>query len=153
MKVNISITELLTGIIAIYGAVLSTVIFTKEQQKSKRQIRINMKFGFLTFTNGISPQMLLIEIINPGLKPVTINGPQLRLPDGRSLIMPIPNSNIKFPYELGEGKSVHTWIEVKDLKDTLLNFGYIEQVKIKAVVMDQTGKEFYSRRLLKFNLK
>ena len=48
--------------------------------------------------------MLIIEVTNPGLKTVTINGPHLRLPDGRSLIMPIPNSNIKFPFELEKGR-------------------------------------------------
>ena len=53
MKDNISISELITGIIAIYGAVLSTVIFRKEHQKSKRKIKIKYKIGALVFTQGI----------------------------------------------------------------------------------------------------
>ena len=153
MKLNMSITELLTAVVAFYGAILSTIIFTKELQKSKRHIKVNMKFGLLTYTNGISPQMLLVEIINPGLKPVTIYGPQLRLPDRRNLIMPISNSNVKFPCELGEGKSAHTWIEVNELKGTLIDSGYTESTKFKAVVTDQTGTEFYSSKWLTFNLK
>lgn len=146
MTAPVSFTEIITGIIAIYGAVLSTVIFTKGQQNTKRKVQIKMTDGFLTYEDGISDPMLILQIINPGWKTVTINGPQLRLIDGKNLILSIHKSNVKFPHELGEGKNAIVWIEIKELKESLISIGYYGSIKVRAVVMDQTGKEFFCRK-------
>jgi hypothetical protein len=89
--------------------------------------------------------MLIIEVTNPGLKIVTINAPHLRLPDGRSLIMPIPNSNIKFPFELGEGKNAHVWLELKELKQTLLGLGLRIKQNSKLLSWIKQEKNFIAK--------
>ncbi len=153
MKETLSWTDIIVAILAIYGAFLSTVIFFKEQQKSKRKIRVKLSTGYSTSVKGLSDWMLLIEIINPGFKVVTINSPELRFDDGKKLIIPYPKSNVAFPYSLEEGKSVYVWIEIARLKKELVEAGYNNSIKIKGVIFDQTGNLFTSKRWMKISLK
>lgn len=152
MGTTLSWSDVLTALVAIYGAVLSTIVFIKEQQKNRRQVNLTLTYGFLTFDHGLSDQMLIFQISNPGYKNVTINGPQLRLHDNKSMIFPFPNSNVKFPYTLEEGKSVHTWIELKELIRGLKANGYNGTVKFKAKISDQTGKDFSTNGWTKLDL-
>lgn len=146
--------DILIALVAIYGAILSTVIFIKDQQKDKRRINIRLHSGFLTSDNGeLSEPMLFFEIANPGFKKVTINTPSLRLKSGFSLIFPLRNSTVNFPYTLEEGRNITTWYELDKLKDDLiqkLNLHGI--IKIKGVISDQVGNEFETK-WRKLNLK
>lgn len=149
---TVSWNEIVTALLALYGAVLSTIIFFKEQRKGMRRINLTLRYGFLTYDEGLSNQMLIFEVINPGFKAVTINGPQLRFADGKSMIFPVPNSNVRFPYTVEEGKSAHTWIELQTLIDSLRRNGYSNSVKFKGVVHDQTGREFATKKWMKLDL-
>ena len=72
MKETLSWTDIIVAILAIYGALVSTVIFLKEQQKSKRKIKVKLSTGYTTSVKGLSDFMLIIEFINPGLSPIVI---------------------------------------------------------------------------------
>jgi hypothetical protein len=154
MKYTFTITDLITAIIAIYGAVLSTIILCNEYKKTNREIKLALKTGVLTYDNGLlSPLMLLMEIMNPGQKNVTIYSPHIRIRDGKNMLIPEPNSTVRFPYELVEGKSVTVWIEMSILKQVLIENNYSGSVQIKTFISDQTGKEFFSKRWMKIDLK
>jgi hypothetical protein len=75
MKETLTWTEFATATIAIYGAILSTIIFLKEQQKLRRNIKINLTTGYITSDQGLSNFMIILEFVNPGFKTVTINSP------------------------------------------------------------------------------
>jgi predicted transglutaminase-like protease len=153
MNEFLSVKELVTILIAAYGAILSTFIFYKEQQKNKRKIKVNISTGYTAYVHGLSNFMVLLEFINPGFKTVTINSPELKIFDGKNIIMPVPNSNVAFPHSLEEGKSVHVWIDIEDLQKELIQAGYRDTVKLKGAIRDQTGKKFYSRKWLKISLQ
>jgi hypothetical protein len=152
MKETLSWTDIIVAILAIYGAFLSTVIFLKEQQKSKRRIKVKLSTGYTTSVKGLSDFMLIIEFINPGFKTVTINSPELRFDDGKKLIIPYPNSNVMFPHSLEEGKNAHVWIELSHLKKELIEAGYKNSIKIKGAIFDQTGNLFMSKGWMKIRI-
>lgn len=153
MKVSFTVTELLTAAIAIYGAVLSTVIYFKEQQKFKRKIKVNVSTGYITYVQGLSNFMVILEFVNPGFKAVTINSPELWMSDGRKIIIPNPNSNVAFPFTLEEGKSAHVWMDIEGLQKELIHAGYSDTVRLTGAISDQTGKKFHSKKSIKISLQ
>ena len=153
MTDNISWNDVITAIVAVYGAVLSSIIFIKDQQRNKRHVKLKLTNGMLTFDNGgLSEPMLIFEVSNPGHKNVTINVPQLRLDDGKIIILPESNSNVSYPHTLEEGKSAHAWIEYEQLISSLKSRGYRDNVKVKGIINDQTGKEFKTNDWVKLDL-
>lgn len=153
MKETLTWTEFATATIAIYGAVLSTIIFLKEQQKLKRNVKINLTTGYITSDQGLSNFMIILEVVNPGFKTVTINSPELRIYDGKKIIIPNPNGDVRFPHSLEEGKSAHVWIEIEGLQKELIQIGYPNTVKLRGAIRDQTGKQFYSKEWIKISLQ
>jgi hypothetical protein len=153
MKKAYTWTEFATAMIAIYSAILSTIIFIKEQQKNKRNVKINLTTGYITSDRGLSNLMIVIEFVNPGFKTVTINSPELKIFDGKNIIIPNPSRNVRFPHSLEEGKSAHVWIDIEDFQRELLQSRYKETVKLKGAIRDQTGKKFYSKNWIKISLQ
>jgi hypothetical protein len=96
--------------------------------------------------------MIIIEIANPGFRPVTISSPYIRLPRGDNLMFPWPTANVQFPYELGEGKSCCLWVEETEIKQSLKKQGYSGKVELIAYVSDQTGKKYKAKKALKYDV-
>lgn len=144
-------TEILTSILALYGALLSSLVFWKEHEKSKRKLKITMKHGFLTYGNGgTSDNHLMLEASNDGHKPVTISSVSIELPNNRKLAFANPEGTHKLPHELTEGKSITTWYPLKHLETNLIESGFSKDVYVKATFTDQTGKNHKSK---KFKIK
>ena len=73
---KISWTQIITAIVAVYGAILSTVTFYMNRKEKIRTLKVSFSNGFLTFDNGsISEGMLFINVANPGFKKVVVNIP------------------------------------------------------------------------------
>lgn len=134
------------------GLTLYTVI--KSNKEKKRQLSVNVSMGWLPkFHSGeLGPDLLLITVTNPGSRKVTVNVPYLELPDGRSIVTPIPLSNVRFPYKLEEGDNCVIWIKMNEIKSTLLKKGYSGVVKLKGKVSDGTGKTYKSKKGRDFNV-
>jgi len=66
---------IITGVIALYGAVLSTINLIRENKKNQRKLTISVSIGFLTYAHGLSDDQLIITIANSGFKNLTINTP------------------------------------------------------------------------------
>jgi hypothetical protein len=152
MKPQITITEILTAIVAIYGAGLSTFIFIKEQNRYKRKISIKMSFGCLTSDNALSDQMLLFEISNPGNKPVTVTGPKVILPDKQNMYFPNIGTNVGFPTTIEPGKNVIAWVPLSVIKTNLKSAGYSGTIRLKSSVEDQANNVYKCHKKLKFDL-
>ena len=142
---SITITELITAVVALYGAVLSTVIFCNNRKKQARKVSIRISTGFLTGNTELSEQMLLIEVSNPSQKEITLDPPFIVLPDRRNMIFPDIGSEVSFPASLSSGKSIHSWIPLNAVKQRLVESGFTVRVKLKTSIRDQTGKTFRSR--------
>ena len=144
---SITITEFLTALVALYGAVLSTVIFFRSRKKDLRRVKIELTTGVLTGLPQAGELMLIFSVSNPGFKDVTVTGPQLQMPDGKNVFFPNIGSNVQFPYTLMEGKSFQAWYPLNQLRSDLINAGYSGKIKVTGVIYDQTNKLFKGTRL------
>lgn len=138
---------LITALIAVYGAALSTYTFILNLREKQRQVSVSLSGGFLTYRRDVSEPMLFVEIRNPGARTVTINVPAIRLPDGKSMVFLSPDSDVSFPYELKEGgKDCRVWMEMREMARELLRAGYSGKVKVSAEVKDGAGKVYRSKK-------
>jgi hypothetical protein len=139
-------TEILTALVAVYGAVLATINLISRLRDNKARVRVKISTGFLEYGYGpLSEFMVFLEAANNGLKAVTLNSPFIRLPDGKQLIIRTIQSNVSFPYELVPGKSCRTWLEVNQLYRTLKSNHYRGKIKICAVYRDQLDTCYISK--------
>lgn len=144
-------SQIITAIVAIYGAILSTYIFVINRLDKRRQLSVSWSRGFRTYGPKMSPEMLFITVTNPGDRTVTINTPRIKLPDDSSIVFPIPLSDVNFPHELKEGKNCRIWVEKTILFSDLIKREYSGIIKLVAEVEDGTGKIYKSKKF-KINL-
>lgn len=138
---------IVTAIVAVYSAVLSTYILISRNKEKKRQLKVELSFGFMTEGPELSQEMLFITVSNTGFRPVTLNASGILLPNKHQLIFMVPKSNVQFPYELLEGRNCTVWIEVKVLVQDLKRNSYSGKVKLKGFFRDATGAVYKSKRI------
>ena len=136
-------------IVAIYGAILSTYNFVSKIREKKRRIKVNFSFGFLTGVSGqLSPDMLLLTAVNTGYRPIILNSVGFILPNNKTAVIPIPLSNVNFPYELKEGKDCLVWTEVKEFAKELKEKGFKGRIKLIAFYKDSLDTIHKSKPLI-----
>ena len=144
-------TKVVTALVAIYAAILSTYTLLSSRKEKKRQIKVELSFGFRVFGPKLGPTSLLITASNPGYRTVTLTGVGIRLPDNRQAILPNPPSDVQFPYDLPEGKHCTAWFDAKELAATLRREGFAGKVKLVGFYRDALGTVYASNRL-RFNM-
>jgi hypothetical protein len=144
--------QCVTAIVAVYGAVLSTINLVSLLKEKKKRLTVKLSAGWIPTAKTNSDNLILIEVVNLGYRPVTVEAPYIILPDGKYLVMPLPRFGDKFPYELREGKKCSFWIEEIEIRQTLKEKGYSGNLKLYAEVSDQTGKKYRARKAFIYNL-
>lgn len=146
--------QIITAIVAVYGAAMATVTFFLKRKEKQRQVKVKFSNGFLpNFGTGIGELMLFIEISNPGNRSVVINVPRIILPDGNIIVFHSPkSSNVRFPHKLEEGANCMVWTEMRDLASQLRENGYQGIVKLKADIADGTGHKYESKKCWKIDV-
>ncbi|MCU0290251.1 MAG: hypothetical protein MUF15_28180 [Acidobacteria bacterium] len=139
-------TDVITALVALYAATLSTYIFIIDNKSKKRQISIELSNGFPFLGYNLGPLSLIIKIANPGSRPVTINSPRLLLPDKKSVVFLETINNVSFPHELQEGKACEILVEKEKIKQVLKEQGYSGEIKVIGEVSDATGKNYKSKK-------
>ena len=74
------ITIIITSIVAVYGAILSTLNTIASLRDKQQYLSVVLNNGFITYGPDAGPLMLFIEIANVGSKVVTINSINIKLP-------------------------------------------------------------------------
>jgi len=143
----------ITLLIAIYGAVVSTYSIYASRQEHKREIKVELSYGFMRNVLGeVSPPLLILSAMNTGVKTVTLTSTGLVLPRKKYLFFAQPESNVTFPHELTEGKSCSVWIANKELAEDLRREGYSGKIKLKGYYKDAVGGDYQSKQK-KFNIE
>ncbi|HWA97617.1 MAG TPA: hypothetical protein VG713_03970, partial [Pirellulales bacterium] len=88
--------SVITAVVAIYGAGVSTYMLVEKRRESKFDLVVSGSFGFLTGPRGLSAQMIIITVANRGQRGVIVNAPALRLPNGRTLVSIYPTGDVTF---------------------------------------------------------
>lgn len=146
---------IITLIIAIYGAILSTYTIWNSKQEHKREIKVKTTYGFIKSPiTGVSPLMIMSTAMNTGRKTVSITSMGFILPnkDREYLILLKPQSNVIFPYDLAEGKSCQVWDTAKELAEDLKHEGYSGRIDLRGYFKDAIGNEYRSKPM-KFSIE
>jgi hypothetical protein len=133
--------EIITAIVAIYGAVLSTIIAINELRKNRPKVKVSASIGRLYSSDGQpSEPVILIEAINIGTGVVALNGVGWLGKDGfkQHIIAPYPPRVL--PVDLQERKLCTTAFACRWFCEN------IENSKVEAVYFqDQTGRKWISK--------
>lgn len=138
-------TQILIAIVALWGAALSTYTLTINIRKEKTRVKVDLKFGFLTYGPDLSSQMLFLEAANIGNKEVTMSSCALRLPTKQTLVFLDPQTNKKLPHKLPPGESLSVWSTESDITERLRSAGFKNAVKIRGVYRDAIGNSYISK--------
>jgi hypothetical protein len=144
---------IITLIIAVYGALLSTYSVWASKQEKKREIKVQLSYGFHTLLGEPKP-VLVISALNTGHKRVTLNSTGLILPskDKKYLMFLRPDGNVNFPYDLQEGQNCDVWITTEELAQDLKQRGFSGKIGLKGYYRDAIDVE-YTSKSLKFDIE
>ena len=134
----------ITALVAIYAAVLSTWTLLHQMDLTERKIEIDISYGFIPRGPDLGSTMLIMTIVNPGHKSVAVQSPTLLLPNGRQVVFLHPNSEVQFPHTLPEGQNCHSWTPLVELASQIQEHGLSGTVELVAIVKDQVGGEYRS---------
>lgn len=126
-----------TTLLAIYGAILSTVaigwnIYNNLQDRPK--VKVTGKFGFMDSSKGVEGPFFFVKVINKGRRSVYLFSVGLRTKNEEMIKL----KTIGLPCELAEGKSHSEWFKPKDLEGKEFNFAWYR---------DETGKLYKSKSI------
>ena len=147
-EISLDLIGVITAVVALYGAVLSTYTLVQNRREKRRHIGVAISNGFIPRGADLGPAMLLIRVTNPGHRAVTIQCPSLRLPTGGSVVFLEPQSDVSFPHELAEGKNCTVWTEIGVVSEQLANHGHTGTVKLVAECDDAVGTTYRSKQWL-----
>jgi hypothetical protein len=143
----------ITAIGILYGIGMSTYNFLDNRKTKKRRLKVNISYGWIPMGGDLGDPMVLLEVVNPGDRNVTINTPYIDLPHGKHLITPWPLSHVTFPYELPEGKNCATWSKESQVREALVKSGHKGKVPLRGAVREVTGKKFKSKETIEFDVE
>lgn len=137
--------DMITAVVALYGAVLSTYNLLAERRARLPQVKVRVYIGNVTHQDGsLSEDMVLLEAANVGLCSVTLGSHGLRLSGGQAVISPRPEGDAHFPHELLPGRSCTIWMRARDVAAEAGKFGYTGRVRVIGEYDSQTGQAFKS---------
>lgn len=135
-----------TAVLAVYGALLSTYNTYVTRKQNRTEVRVTVKYGFLTFGPNLSDQVLLIEASNPGRRAITLTSVGLVLPTGQQLVITAEGSS-PLPHHLTEGTSITHWTDAREMAHLVRNKGFARAVRIRGFYNDAVGVRHYSKHL------
>lgn len=86
MKVELNWPIIITAIVAIYSAILSTVNMIANLKTQQQRLAVTLENGLITSGPLLSPLEFIVEIANIGSKAVTINSTDIELPTSFSYL-------------------------------------------------------------------
>ena len=136
---------IVTAVVAVYGALLSTYNMITARRDRGRGVRVSLKWG-LTAPGPEPVTVFILEATHPHGRPTTLTSCGIFLPDGRTLIIPRPFGSVQLPHELREGQGCSIFFPVRDVVRALQEHGYSGPITIRAFFRDALGSEYKSTK-------
>jgi hypothetical protein len=134
-------------IVAIYGAVLSTINYWRARQKDRRSIRVVLNTVMPTYGASLGPPFFCLQAVNMGHRVSLVSVLTLQLPDRRR-IWPICSNQVagmndtSFPARLAEGEVAQRYISYEDVGNALMAHGIVTKTKLTPICEDTTGGQY-----------
>ncbi|CAN5164132.1 hypothetical protein BH23CHL1_BH23CHL1_10150 [soil metagenome] len=132
-----------------YGAVLSTIVAVTSWAAQRLRIRLIANSYDFGLPNDLNSLRIVIQVVNVGEKPVTLDEYRLKLwdyPDHWRSAMggfALPSSSeqsVELPHSLEPGRSMKLSVPLSGIAGYARTHGYSGRVKVSAVFCDQTGR-------------
>ena len=140
-----NIKDVVIFLLAIWGAVLSTINWRQNTDKNKRCIKVTASTAMPAYETGdLGDCYAEIKATNTGHRSVTVNRLFFELPDKATLVLissqGLPGvSNPQFPVTLADGESVSCYISYRDIASALVNSNRSEKVRLTPVCEDSAS--------------
>lgn len=145
--------ENITLFIALWGAILSTYKVLSDYMKRTRKLKVELAYGVGRYQGGqFGPPIISIIATNIGFREITLNSMGYLLPDNQQILFLEPQSSVKFPCSLSEGKQCVVWQTQRELAKDLKNHGYSGKIKLRGYYKSATG-ETYKSKSIGFNVE
>ena len=140
-------SDVLTAIVALYGAVLSTIIAIREWRARGPNIKVEVSQGAVSSPTGEwSDHSIFVEARNQGHKAVTLSMVGFILPGGRRWVIPRPlYYYVTFPYELMPETRCMTPTLAQKLATGLESLGFPDKVSLIGYYDDEVGRRHKSK--------
>lgn len=142
---------ILTAIIAVYGAVLSTVNSISHWRTKRRHVRVEVKRGYLVSTaprHVRGANMIFVQARNTGYRSVVLSAPGFRLPNKREAVIPLPIGSVSLPHELKDGNNCTVWADPKELIKAMKGEKLSGKVKLRGFFVDALDCRHLSRSFI-----
>lgn len=137
---------IVTGVVAVYGAILSTWNVLSKQLEKRRYVKVKTSYGFETYGPALGPYSIIITALNKGHRSATLNGAGILLPNGGTIVSLGQSGNTRFPQELESGKSCLICMPVQSIGEQMKKSGLSGTVKLAGFFRDALDKTYASKR-------
>ncbi len=135
---------IITLLIAVYGAFLSTYSLIVSRKDKKAKLHIIIEMSNTSPIKQTKPPFFQIRILNVGLFDIRVSKAILIVKNSRDFIE-TESKHVDFPYDLERGKSFHLLMDMEDIAIKLNNMGFQKRVRVRGKVFDAIGNEYKSR--------
>ncbi len=140
-----STTEILTAIVAVYGALLATFTLVVQQREKRRKIKVKLRLGFLGGAQGDTTDIIIMEAANSGLVPVHLSSCCFHLPETKKQLIARFSYDKEMPITLAPGESVQAWMLSEKFVEAVRKEGNQTEVKVAAKFSNKAGGEYSSK--------
>lgn len=135
---------MVTTLIAIWGAVLSTALAGVEFWRQRRRLKITVDY----MVDNLGSQHVRVAVANAGRRPVTIDMPVFILDhhvdkDSHRMAFNTETSQHQYPLTLTEGQSAYELVSYQTLLGIASDF--TEDRRVWGSVRDQLGNQYRSK--------
>lgn len=139
--------DIALGVIAFYGAILSTFNWLQSRKRDKRVIRVTLDSIFLDSYVSTDSPYIKLTATNAGQRVVSVTTLRLELPDRANVFpaMAVGHPMLRatsLPAALSDGQSAQTFISYRNLAETLIASGRRSTIKITPVCEDSLGNAY-----------
>jgi hypothetical protein len=135
--------SVVTPIVALYGAALSTYTIISKRRESQRVVKVTMSYGIPVFGSQLGDDIVLVTAMNPGNRTVRLSGVSIRLPNNKQIVL--FESAGPLPHDLHEGDKFESWIALNQLRQTLREEQLTGKVHLIGAYRDAVGTEYKSQ--------
>ena len=137
--------EIITGIVAIYGALLATVTFVTQRVEKRRRLKVDLSLGFIAPDLAEPVDVVFLEAANSGDAPVHLSSCVLALPETKEKLVARFNYSREFPVTLNPGESIKAWLKSETFIETVQRQTTVSSLTVIAEFSNKGGSIFRSK--------
>lgn len=141
----IELKDIVTLIVAVYGAFLSTFNFLQSMRKERRQVSIDLTSSYYLGEDRMGEPIGLIRIVNHGQRPIVVTSPTIHLDDGAWV--KFLDFEALFPKKLEDGESISLPVFYEHFEAALTSMGGVDNIKtLQPSCTLSTGKTYRGKK-------